>query len=216
MPDGATLVLFAVAAISVNLTPGPDMLYVIARSLGVGRWAGIVSALGLSVGYVVHTGLAASGLAALLLSAPAAYRAIRVIGAAYLVFLGLRALRTQPDQATALPSHHPPAATQAALRWPEIFRQGALTSTLNPSIVVFFLAFLPQFVAPARGPVFSQVIVLGLLFNLTATLTHTVIALLAGTAGQFIRGRSGSGRWLRGFSGAILILLGARVLLGGT
>lgn len=211
MPDGATLALFAVAAISVNLTPGPDMLYVIARSLGVGRWAGIISALGLSVGYVVHTGLAASGLAALLLSAPAAYRAIRIVGAAYLVYLGVRALRTRPERVATLPGTHTPVAG----RWPEIFRQGALTSTLNPSIVVFFLAFLPQFVEPARGPVFSQVIVLGLLFNLTATLTHSVIALLAGTAGGVLRGRSGSGRWLRVFSGVILILLGARVLLGG-
>ncbi|MBN2472012.1 MAG: LysE family transporter, partial [Anaerolineae bacterium] len=92
-------------------------------------------------------------------------------------------------------------------------RQGALTSTLNPSIAVFFLAFLPQFVDPARGPVIGQVVALGLLFNLTATTTHTIIALLAGAAGGWLRGKAGAGRWQRVFSGGVLVLLGARVLL---
>ncbi|MBN2470099.1 MAG: LysE family translocator, partial [Anaerolineae bacterium] len=133
MPDAATLLLFAAAAISINLTPGPDMLYVIARSIGLGRRAGIISALGLSIGYVMHTGLAASGLAALLLSAPAAYRAIRIAGAAYLVYLGLRSLlpqrqRPAPDPLAAAEEAVPPPPEDG--RWPAIFRQGALTSTL--------------------------------------------------------------------------------------
>ncbi len=213
MPEAATLLLFAAAAISINLTPGPDMLYVIARSIGLGRRAGIISALGLSIGYLVHTALAASGLAALLLSMPAAYGAIRVAGAAYLVYLGVRTLwpRQAPPSLAVVEEVAPPPPEDA--RWPVIFRQGALTSTLNPSIAVFFLAFLPQFVDPARGPVIGQVVALGLLFNLTATTTHTVIALLSGTAGGWLRGKPGAGRWQRRFSGGVLLLLGARVLL---
>ncbi len=212
MPEVSTLLLFAAAAISINLTPGPDMLYVIARSLGQGRRAGIVSALGLSIGYVVHTLLAASGLAALLASAPNAYHAIRIAGALYLIYLGVRALwpqRGAPDRRVEMPA----AAIADDVRWPAIFRQGTLTSTLNPSIAVFFLAFLPGFVDPARGTVAGQVIALGLLFNATATTTHTVIALLAGTAGDWLRRREGAGRWQRRFSAAVLILLGVRVLV---
>jgi len=211
MPDASTLLLFAATAISINLTPGPDMLYVIARSLGQGRRAGIVSALGLSAGYVVHTLLAASGLAALLASAPAAYDAVRVAGALYLIYLGVRALwprRDAPGRDAGVPTA--PIASNAP--WPEVFRQGALTSTLNPSIAIFFLAFLPGFVIPARGTVAGQVIALGLLFNATATATHATIALLVGTAGDWLRRREDVARWQRRFSGAVLILLGLRVL----
>ncbi len=213
MPEASTLLLFAAAAISINLTPGPDMLYVIARSVGQGRRAGIVSALGLSVGYVLHTLLAASGLAALLASAPGAYSAVRVTGALYLVYLGARALWPRRDRGA--PDHPAVAAAPPGddARWPAVFRQGALTSTLNPSIAVFFLAFLPGFVTPGRGSVAGQVIALGLLFNATATTTHTVIALLAGTAGDWLRRREGAARWQRRFSGVLLILLGVRVLV---
>ena len=220
MPDLTTLILFAAAALSLNLTPGPDMLYVMARSLGQGPRAGIVSALGLSVGYGVHTLLAASGLAALLISAPAAFNAVKVAGALYLAFLGLLALRRsfQPNPAPETPisaeeaAVFPPAGHTG---WREVFRQGALTSTLNPSIAIFFLAFLPQFVAPARGTVALQIVALGLVFVTTATTTHATIALLTGTAGNWLRRRPGAGRWQARISGAVLLLLGVRVLLSG-
>ena len=214
MPDGTTLALFIVTAISINLTPGPDMLYVVARSLGGGRKAGIVSALGLSIGYIVHTLLAASGLAALLLSSTLAYNTIRVIGAVYLIYLGLRTIlsRTETASLTAETEAPPPEET-ADLK--AVFRQGTLTSTLNPSIALFFLALLPQFVEPARGAVVAQIVVLGLVFNTTATTTHTAIALLTGTAGDWLRRREDASRWQQWFTGGLLILLGARVLLGG-
>lgn len=214
MPDPTTLLLFITAALSLNLTPGPDMLYVMARSIGQGRRAGLVSALGLSIGYVVHTLAAASGLAALLLSAPLAFHLIRVLGAVYLAYLGLRTLlgrgtagQTPPADAAAPP---PPETSLG-----HIFRQGALTSTLNPSIAVFFLAFLPQFVQPTQGAVFAQIVVLGLVFNTTATTTHATIALLTGTAGDRLRQRRGSARYLRWFTGIMLIALGVRMLLSG-
>ena len=218
MPDLTTLILFAAAALSLNLTPGPDMLYVMARSLGQGPRAGIVSALGLSVGYGVHTLLAASGLAALLISAPAAFNAVKVAGALYLAFLGIMALRRsfQPDPAPESAAIAEEAATlppDGHKGWRDVFRQGALTSTLNPSIAIFFLAFLPQFVAPARGTVALQIVALGLVFVTTATTTHTTIALLTGTAGNWLRRRPGAGRWQARFSGAVLLLLGLRVLL---
>ena len=214
MPDGTTLALFIVTAISINLTPGPDMLYVVARSLGGGRKAGIVSALGLSIGYIVHTLLAASGLAALLLSSTLAYNTIRVIGAVYLVYLGLRTILSRADVVSlTAEAEVPPPAEVTDLK--AVFRQGTLTSTLNPSIALFFLALLPQFVEPARGAVVAQIVVLGLVFNTTATTTHTAIALLTGTAGDWLRRREGASRWQQWFTGGLLILLGARVLLGG-
>ncbi len=215
MPDPATLLLFAAAALSLNVTPGPDMLYVIARSLGQGRRAGIVSALGLSLGYLAHTLLAASGLAALLVSFPAAYAVVRLAGAIYLIYLGARTLHASftpqlpPADAPADPV--PPAGS----RLRDTFRQGALTSTLNPSIAIFFLAFLPQFVDPARGVVALQIVSLGLVFITTATATQTTIALLTGTAGQWTRARPGAGRWQARLSGGLLVLLGVRVLLAG-
>jgi threonine/homoserine/homoserine lactone efflux protein len=221
MPDLTTLFLFAAAALSLNLTPGPDMLYVMARSLGQGPRAGIVSALGLSVGYGVHTLLAASGLAALLISAPAAFNAVKVAGALYLAFLGIQALRRsfqpEPTALETLPTSGEADAPPPTVRkgWRELFRQGALTSTLNPSIAIFFLAFLPQFVEPARGTVALQIVALGLVFVTTATTTHTTIALLTGTAGNWLRRRPGTGRWQARLSGAVLLLLGLRVLLSG-
>jgi threonine/homoserine/homoserine lactone efflux protein len=216
MPTLTTLLLFAAAALSINFTPGPDMLYVIARSIGQGRVAGIVSALGLTVGYIIYTVLAASGLAALLLSSPGLFGAVRVIGAAYLAYLGVRTLTRHPDAlSTPLPEAESTPGRTPGTGWQTVFRQGALTSTLNPSIAIFFLAFLPQFVEPERGTVFLQIAVLGLVFNTTATATHTVIALLTGTAGDWLRRRSGAARWQRIFSGVVLIVLGARVLLQG-
>lgn len=215
MPDPATLLLFAAAALSLNVTPGPDMLYVIARSLGQGRRAGFVSALGLSLGYLAHTLLAASGLAALLVSFPAAYAAVRVAGALYLVYLGGRTIHASfaPPTLPADDSDAPRPPADGRLR--AVFRQGALTSTLNPSIAIFFLAFLPQFVDPARGAVALQIVILGLVFITTATTTHTAIALLTGTAGQWTRARPGAGRWQARLSGGLLVLLGVRVLLMG-
>ncbi|GAB4573153.1 MAG: LysE family translocator [Anaerolineae bacterium] len=210
MPDGGTLLLFAAAALSVNFTPGPDMLYVIARSVGEGRRAGIVSALGLSIGYLVYTAVAASGLAALLMSFPAAYEVIRFAGAAYLIYLGLKTWRESPGLDVPQTVAHGGMVTRS---WAAIFRQGALTSTLNPSIAVFFMAFLPQFIDPTRETVVIQIVTLGLVFNLTATTTHTAIALLTGTAGNWFREQRGTVRWQRRLSGAVLILLGLRVLL---
>jgi threonine/homoserine/homoserine lactone efflux protein len=148
MPTLHSLALFIVAGLALNLTPGPDMLYVAARGASEGRAAGIASALGIGAGTLVHIALVAAGLAALLAAVPVAYLALRLGGAAYLIYLGVRALLARPLTAAA-PLE--PASLGA------IFRQGVITNVLNPKVALFFLAFLPQFVDTSRGnPVFSS------------------------------------------------------------
>ncbi len=138
LPDPSSLVLFMLAAITLNLTPGPDMLYVLATSAGQGRRAGVVSALGIGVGTIVHITAAAVGLSALLMSSAVAFDVVRFAGAIYLGYLGLRTLvgRSAPAHAAGAP----PIGLARA------FRQGVVTNVLNPKVALFFLAFIPQFV----------------------------------------------------------------------
>ena len=144
IPDLHSLLLFMAAALALNLTPGPDMLYVAARSAAQGRDSGIASALGIAAGAFVHIGLVALGLAALLAAVPVANTVIRIAGAAYLIYLGARSLLR--------PSGLARRRVTPADRW-TVFRQGMITNVLNPKVALFFLAFLPQFVDPQRGSV---------------------------------------------------------------
>src|SRR5689334_9943274 len=159
MPGFHSLALFLAAGLALNLTPGPDMLYVAARGASEGRAAGIVSALGIGVGTLVHIALVAVGLAALLAAVPIAHLALRLGGAAYLIWLGVRALRAAPGSGAV--GQLAPAPLGA------IFRQGVITNVLNPKVALFFLAFLPQFVDASRGNPALQVVVLGLLFDVS-------------------------------------------------
>ena len=203
MPDGSALLLFLGATLALNLTPGPDMLYVVARSVGEGRAAGVASALGIAVGCLVHTVLVALGLAQLLLAVPAAYDVVRFGGAAYLVWLGIRALRASPAEADA-PT--PVRATRGA-----IFRQGIVTNILNPKVALFFLAFLPQFVDAGRGSVALQLLLLGLLFNLSGTLVNLAVAWAASGARRWTLGAAGSSRLFQRLTGIVFIGLGIRI-----
>lgn len=204
MPDGGTLALFLAATLTLNVTPGPDMLYVIARSAAQGRRAGIVSALGIAGGTIVHTALVALGLSGLLLAVPIAFEIVKLAGAAYLMWLGARLLLRPGGTATA------PTVSDAPVG--AIFRQGVITNVLNPKVALFFLAFLPQFVDPRRGPVAVQIAVLGLLFNVSGTLVNIAVALLASRAGQWTRRRAGTTALERA-SGALFIGLGLRLAL---
>src|SRR5688572_1579633 len=150
LPDTSTLLLFMTAALALNVTPGPDMLYVVARSVGEGRAAGVISSLGIAAGSLVHTLAVALGLAGLLRAVPLAFEIVKWVGAAYLIWLGVRALRT-PGTTTERVAVAP--ASRRA-----IFGQGMLTNVLNPKVALFFLAFLPQFVDPERGTVALQII----------------------------------------------------------
>jgi threonine/homoserine/homoserine lactone efflux protein len=207
---GATLAVFLAATLALNISPGPDMLYVISRSLEQGRKAGVVSALGIGAGTLVHTFVAAIGLAALLLSVPIALQIVRYAGAAYLVYLGLRMLlaRNLSESSKGQPD---PMSSHGLVA---VFRQGVMTNILNPKVALFFLAFLPQFVDPSKGSVWFQMIALGLLFDTSGTCVNTIVATLAGRASESLKNRSGLMRVQKSLPAAILIGLGVLVALG--
>ncbi|HEX2714098.1 MAG TPA: LysE family translocator, partial [Candidatus Acidoferrales bacterium] len=186
MPEVSQWIAFGVATLILNLTPGPDMMYVVARSVGQGRRVGMVSALGIGAGILVHTLAAALGIAALLRAWPLGYQMVRYAGAAYLIYLGVRLLVQR--RAASAPGQLP--AEPLAV----IFRQGVVTNVLNPKVALFFLAFLPQFVAPAKGAVGLQMAALGLYFDFSGTLVNLAVALAAGLAGNLLR--RGRGREL--------------------
>jgi threonine/homoserine/homoserine lactone efflux protein len=197
------LALFAAAALLVNLTPGPDMLFVAASSAVHGQRAGVLAALGVGAGCMLHVGLAAVGLAALLATSAMAFSLVKWVGAAYLLWIGVSMLRSRPSSA-------PPTTPAAASR---VFWQGALTNALNPKVALFFLAFLPQFVdteAPHRGLAF---VLLGMLFNVGGTLVNIVVALLAGRVREVVRGRTATGRWLNRAAGTLFVGLGLKLAL---
>ena len=207
MPDLNSLLLFVTAGIALNLTPGPDMLYVAARSASEGRAAGVASAFGIAAGTLVHIALVAGGLAAILAAVPVAYTVVRLAGAAYLVWLGARALLRPAGIAGE-------RALAPAGRW-EIFRQGVVTNVLNPKVALFFLAFLPQFVDPARGSAALQVLALGLIFNTTGTLVNLGVALGASGAASRLRRSGRAARLLERAKGALFVGLGVRLALAG-
>jgi len=208
MPDGSTLATFAAAAVVLVALPGPNMLYLLARSVSEGRRAGVLSALGTEAGTLVHVSAAAIGLSALLASSATAFALVKYAGAAYLVFLGLRALlvrdrgASEPDVAVT----PPPGAVN-------VFRQAVLVQVLNPKVAVFFLAFLPQFVDPDR-PAATQIVVLGLTLVAIGLVIGLATALAAGTLAQRMRGRRRPGRpWSRRASGCVYMARGAYAAL---
>ncbi|MDP9278914.1 MAG: LysE family translocator [Gemmatimonadota bacterium] len=205
MPDAHSLLLFIFAGLALNVTPGPDMLYIIARSSTEGRRAGIVSALGVGAGTLVHIAALALGLAAVLRSVPLAYDTVRLAGAGYLIYLGVRALLRSPMSA-------PVTVERASLS--AIFRQGVVTNVLNPKVALFFLAFLPQFVDPSRGAPAVQIAVLGLIFDLNGTLVNIGVAVSAHSVASLVLGeQSRNARIMGRATGVLFIGLGARVAL---
>lgn len=202
IPPLHSLVLFMAAGLALNLTPGPDMLYVAARSTSEGRSAGIVSSLGIATGTLFHITAVALGLSALLAAVPVAYTVVRVGGAIYLMYLGVRALTSHTTGATR-------EIARASLT--TIFRQGAITNILNPKVALFFLAFLPQFVDPSRGSPAAQIVVLGLIFDTSGTIVNVAVALGASRAADRMRANSRVGDIMRKLTGAVFIGLGLRL-----
>lgn len=205
MPGTASLLGFVAAALVVLLLPGPGVIYIVARSLSQGQRAGLMSALGLSAGALVHVAAAAAGLSAILLTSAMAFDIVKTLGAIYLIYLGVRALLNR-RAATAVAT--PPKRSLSRL-----FRDGVIISVLNPKIAVFFLAFLPQFVDPGRGPVAQQVLFLGLLYVSLALVTDGTYAVLSGRLGHWIGGRLMAGPLPRYASGAVYIGLGVGTAL---
>jgi threonine/homoserine/homoserine lactone efflux protein len=195
--------VFLAATLALNLTPGPDMLYVITRSATEGRSAGVVSALGIATGCVVHTIAVAAGVTGLLAAVPVAYDGLRYLGAAYLIYLGVRRLiRSTPATSGTVPA----AATGL---WP-VYRQGVLTNVLNPKVALFFLALLPQFVDPSAGRVSLQLAALGSLFNVSGTIVNVLVALAASGSARWSRQSAGS-NWAARASGLVFVGLGVRL-----
>jgi threonine/homoserine/homoserine lactone efflux protein len=174
------LPVFLLAALILLLTPGPAVLYIVARSIDQGRAAGWVSVLSIEAGNFVHVLAATLGLSAILLSSALAFTVVKYLGAAYLIYLGLRRLLTRP------PVQPTVSAPRQSLR--RIFSQGVAVAILNPKTALFFFAFLPQFVDPAKGFVAPQLLTLGCLFVLMAICTDGLYSLLAGTVGQWLKG----------------------------
>ena len=211
MPDASTFALFVAAALALLLVPGPAVLYVVTRSVDQGRPAGLASVLGVGIGSLVHITFAAIGLSALLVASAAAFSAVKWLGAAYLIWLGLQRLFTQDEEdATAVVEPE---------RLSRVFLQGVVVNVLNPKTALFFLAFLPQFVDPARGAAWTQIIVLGTTFIAVGLCTDSLYALLGGTAGDWLRrkSRGASFRWMRRYvPGGVYIVLGAATAVSGS
>lgn len=209
IPSAANLGLFVGAALALLLVPGPAVLYIFARSVEQGRAAGLVSILGIHTATLVHIAAAALGLSALLASSALAFSVVKYAGAAYLIWLGLRKLFTQP-QATDIEGTLP-ARSRARL-----FRDGFIVNLLNPKTALFFLAFLPQFVEIERGHVAMQIAFLGALFTAIGIVTDSIYALAAGTAGNWLKHSSTylkAERWVSGF---VFISLGLTAAFAGS
>jgi threonine/homoserine/homoserine lactone efflux protein len=200
--------VFALTAILLNLTPGNDMLYVIARSSSQGVKAGIVSALGIMVGCMVHILAAVLGLSAVIAGSALAFDIIKYTGAAYLIYLGVKAILSRRKAITV-------NATTSQLSYRRLFWQGAFTNVLNPKVALFFLAFLPQFIS-IRDQVSPslQILFLGTWFNVGGTLVNILVALLFGKAGEWINRSAKFVQWQERVTGIILISLGIKVALG--
>ncbi|ANH71544.1 lysE type translocator family protein [Ralstonia insidiosa] len=206
------LPLFVLAVFLLNVTPGPDTAYIVGRSVSQGRVAGLLSALGVSAGCCVHVLAVAFGLTALLAASTAAFTVIKVVGAAYLIYLGGRMLLAPPERDDA------PAETSAqaaAAKRPRplkaLFMQGFLTNVLNPKVVLFFLSFFPQFVDPHASHKAAAFLALGVVFIAMSTVWNSMVAWVAASVTRRVAGKPGIKRWLDRVVGTAFIGLGARL-----
>lgn len=208
MPEPSALAVFVAASLALLVMPGPAVLYIVARSIDQGRQAGLVATLGISAGTLVHVGAAAFGVSAILVTSAMAFSVMKYLGAAYLVYLGVRKL-LEKDSAEALEIGRSESLGHS-------FRQGFVVSVLNPKNALFFFAFLPQFVDVERGAVAPQVLFLGFLFVGLALVTDGAWALLAGTARTWLRDNVRVLKAQRVFAGSVLIALGIATALSGS
>ena len=198
--------LFVATGVLLNLTPGQDTFYILGRSAAEGTRSGVASALGIAVGSLVHTAMAALGLSAILATSAAAFTVVKLLGAAYLVYLGLRMLLAKSA------SQRPPSpvARDGALR---SFRDGVLTNLLNPKVALFFLALMPQFIAPDSDAKIAAFIVLGLTFVTTGTVWCLVLAIAGGKLRRFFASHPNGWRTVSRASGLLFVALGLKLAM---
>jgi threonine/homoserine/homoserine lactone efflux protein len=209
LPPANDLLLFSTAALILLVIPGPSVLYVVARSLDQGRKAGLASTSGISTGTLAHVVAATLGLSALLLSSATAYSVVKYAGAVYLFYLGIKKFRERPIIDTE--------ETQIqALPLRRVYAQGVLVEALNPKTALFFFAFLPQFVNPARGQVSLQFLTLGMLFTLLGFASDSIWALTAGSAAGWLRRNQSFSRNQRYISGTVYLGLGVATAVSGS
>jgi threonine/homoserine/homoserine lactone efflux protein len=201
--------LFIISGLLLNITPGPDTAYIVGRSVQMGWRGGAAAALGISAGCLVHVFAAAIGLSALLAASSVAFTAIKLIGAAYLLYIGIRMLLARPTASDDAPN----TGTADMLSLRQVFWQGALTNVLNPKVALFFLAFLPQFVAvdaPSKAVAF---IALGFIFIFNGTMWCLGVAAFAAKAAGRFRQSSRAVLWINRALGGVFIALGIRVAM---
>lgn len=205
MIDQTTLITYLAILLGFVFIPGPAVLLTLARASSSGTRTGIATALGIAAGDLIHTVMAVVGISAIILASAFLFSLIKYLGAAYLVYLGLRAIFERVE-------YNHPAAT-GRLTSKAAFRQAILAEVLNPKSALFFLAFLPQFVRPENGSVSLQLIVLGVLFVLMGLLSTVVVAISAGGVGAFLRRNPVVLRWQGKIVGGIYCALGVRLAL---
>ncbi len=201
MIDTHLFAVFMAGALALNLTPGPDMAFVLAQSTGRGARVGVAAALGIGAGTLFHMTLAAFGLAALFAAWPLAFDIVRYAGAGYLVWIAFGMFRDPP---------HLSGAVREASAW-AAFRQGVLTNVLNPKVAMFFIAFLPQFVSRDSGPAWLQILVLGIAFDISGTLVNMAVAFGSGRLAQRLKANPMVGRAMGWISGSVMCALALRL-----
>ncbi len=205
MPAGSTLLLFSAASLALLAIPGPAVIFVVTRSVEQGRRAGLISMLGVELGTLTYALAAAAGLSSLLAASAVGFTVVKYLGAAYLIYLGIRKLRDRE-----------PGLEPSVSRRPRLFVNGLAVQLLNPKIAIFFVAFLPQFVTPARGSSTAQILLLGVLFTALAVISDGSYALLASAVGGWLRRRARASRALTRLSGGVYIGLGVAAALTGS
>ena len=205
VPALSTLPVFIAASIALLLIPGPAVLFIVARSAAQGRRAGLVSVLGVHAATIVHVLAAVAGLSAIVVASSIAFTGVKIIGGFYLIYLGIKSIRASRQAAAEV-------ATPTV--WPEkrLFAEAFVVSLLNPKVALFFLAFLPQFVVPGRGPIWSQTLALGLVYIALGLCSDSLYALLGAQLGTRLSGRASRLRAARYAEGGILVGLGVLTL----
>ena len=201
--DWSNLALFFAASWMLIITPGPDMIYVITRGISQGRKAGMISAVGVTLGILVHTIFAAFGLAIILRTSALAFLAVKFAGAGYLTYLGVKTLKDKSNFNFSL--------DKPKVGIVKIFVQGILSNVLNPKIALFFLAFLPQFVSPGHGSASIQMVYLGLTFALFGIIFLVLLGYFSGGIGLWLSNKQNFTEKIRWFAGSVLIALGFRL-----
>ncbi len=203
MFEKTTLIAYLAASAAIILSPGPAQALMLARTISDGRKAGVITAVGLNVATIIHALAAAIGLSAILATSAMAFAIVKYLGAAYLVYLGIKTLRAR--------EHREPWRRASAVSLSKAFNRAIITGLLNPKVAIFFLAFLPQFVNPRRGSTFLQFVLLGLILASLDLFYESTLALVTGTLGSRLMRNARFALWRQRLTGTVLIGLGVRL-----